>query len=274
MVLLPRLPLLAADRLLHSFLSRNSGEEWRFDPAALPDAVRYAPTGGTLVTPAQLLSLHDGILGRAKALDFPHRGTRSGSADFDSALSAWLANLDFLHDGEALRDEFWAFVAIVMVPDVVRWRFGTTRSRYLGGVRNTFQRLWVRGWALDRGKDSDNRWELLDALSEDALVQIFERPSLGGHQAFARAIAEAWLRASRRHGKERMEAITRRATVRIRIQKEIRHLTSLPSDVLAGILDRSFDNAPRVSVRVPAESRADTRTSSPTVAHWRTSRMC
>ena len=244
MSLLPRLPLLAANRLLEDFLA---DKDWEFDPNNLPDAFRYAPTGGTRATRAQIVSLHNGIHERAKACGFPQKGTRSDSAKFDSLLSAWLADLEYLHDGEALREDLWAFVAIVVAPDVVRWRFGTTRSRYLGGVRNTFQRLWLRGWALDRGRNSAKRWELLDALSEDAFVQIFERPSLSGHRELARAIAEAWLRASARHGKERMEAITRRATVRIRIQKEIRHLTSLPGDVLAELLDHAFDNAPSVS---------------------------
>ena len=257
MVLLPRLPFLAANRLLDDFLAGQGGRDWRFNPTELPDAVRYASTGGALASPGQLSSLHDGIRQKAEAFGFPTDKGRSDSAQFDSALSASLADSGLLHDGEALRDEFWAFVAIVMAPDIVRWRFGTTRSRYLGGVRNTFQRLWVRGWALDRGTDSDNRWQLLDALSEDALVQIFERPSLGGHRVFARAIAEAWLRASNRHGKQRMERIMRRATVRIRIQNEIRHLSALPSDVLARILDRSFDNAPCGSADVSSAAVHD-----------------
>ena len=254
MVLLPRLPRIAADGLLQSFLS---GKDWEFDPTRLPDAVRYASTGGTPATPAQLLSLHDGIHEKAKAFGFPQDVTRSDSAKFDSALSAWLADVEYLQDSEALREDFWAFVAVVIAPDVVRWRFGTTRSRYLGGVRNTFQRLWLRGWALDRGRDSARRWELLDALSEDALVQIFERPSLGGYREFARAIAEAWVRASGRHGKDRMEVVMRRATVRIRIQKEIRHLTSLPGGVLAELLDHSFDNAPSVSRNASGDAPDD-----------------
>ena len=246
-LLLPRLPVVAANGLLDGFLG---GNDWEFDSGSLPDACRYAPTGGTPASQTLLVCLHNGIHGRAKEFGFPQEGTRSDLANFDSALSAWLADLEYLHSGEALHEDFWAFVAIVIAPHVVRWRFGNTRSRYLGGVRNTFQRLWMRGWALDRGRNSAKRWELLDALSEDAFVQIFERPSLGGHPEFARAIAEAWVRASAHHGKGRMEAITRRATVRIRIHKEIRHLTSLPRDVLAELLDHAFDNASSLSANV------------------------
>ena len=47
----------------------------------------------------------------------------------------------------------------------------------------------------------------------------------------------------------------RRATVRIRIQNEIRHLPGLPSEILAGTLDRSFDNAPKAGANLTRKVR-------------------
>lgn len=239
MVLLPRLPVLAANQLLQSFLADTA---WAFDPLRLPDAVRFASTGGTPATSTQLVSLRDGLVGQARAFGFEQDG-KDDFAKFDSALAAGLADVDYLHDSQALREDFWAFIGIVVAPDIVRWRFGVTPSRYLGGVRNTFQRLWLRGRALDRGHDSANRWGLVEALTEDALVQIVERPSLGAFPRLARAIAEAWVRASTRHGRERMEPIMRRATVRIGIQNGIRLLTGLTEADLVVLLDQAFDSA-------------------------------
>ena len=140
-----------------------------------------------------------------------------------------------------LGDDVWTFVATSLAPDIVHWRFGTARERYLGGVRNTFQRLWMRGRVLDRGADHHERWQLLEKLTEDALVQITERPSLGGDPVLARAIAEAWLRASLRYGGGAMEPIMRRAALRVRIRNEIRSLADLPSERLTGVLNEAFD---------------------------------
>lgn len=103
----------------------------------------------------------------------------------------------------------------------------------------------MRGRALDRGVGHPDRWQLLEELTEDALVQITERPSIGGDRILALAIAEAWLRAARHHGKAAMEDIMRRAILRIRIRNEIRSLADLPSNDLAGFLDRMFGLANR-----------------------------
>ena len=162
---------------------------------------------------------------------------------FDCDVGVWLAQNDLIFDGAALRDEFWSFVGIVVASNVVLWRFGTSRERYLGGVRNTFQRLWLRARVLDRGAGSENRWQLLNDLTEDALVQIMERPSIGADPLLARSLAEAWVGAAVRFRKSKMEGVMRRATLRVRVQNEIRSLASLDSYSLASILDALFDAA-------------------------------
>ena len=49
--LLPRLPDVAAARLLEAFLTNlRATDRNRFDPNRLPDGVRFAPTGGTRVS--------------------------------------------------------------------------------------------------------------------------------------------------------------------------------------------------------------------------------
>lgn len=185
----------------------------------------------------------------ARAHGFGVPGNRASHARFDTELGASLAEMPLLSSGEALRDDFWTFVGTSLAPDVVYWRFGAARARYLGGVRNTFQRLWLRARVLDRGKQHPRRWQLLAALTEDALVQITERPSIGADPVLARGVAEAWLRARRHHGKSAMEPIMRRAALRVRIWNEIRSLADLPTDALPSVLNRAFD--------LPAEDRHD-----------------
>jgi hypothetical protein len=255
-LLLPRLPSIAADRMLNDRIESIVSGAFTFDPHELPPAVRFAPTGGTRITPAQLGELRSGIMANATACGFGQGVGARHLAEFDSRMAARLADDRTFASGEALRDDVWTFVSVVIAPDVVHWRFGTARDRYLGGVRNTFQRLWLRGRVLDRGQDASDRWGLLRALSEDALVQIIERPSLGADAILACAIAEAWVRAAARFGKGRMEPIMRRASLRIRVQNEIQSLACLDREKLARLLDTFFDTAAR-SLDIRATRTAD-----------------
>ncbi len=239
-ILLPRLPGPAAENLLEQFLANGPSAWTGFDASDLPDAVRFAATGGSRVNSAQLLALRNRILQVAKANSLGRCGSRAWLAKFDAEVAALLAEEQMFASGEALRDDVWAFLGVSLAPDVVNWRFHAARERYLGGVRNTFQRLWMRGRALDRGAGHSDRWGLLVELTEDALVQITERPSLGGDPVLARAIAEGWLRAEHHYGKRAMEPIMRRAALRIRIWNEIRSLADLPSEQLARVIADAF----------------------------------
>jgi hypothetical protein len=238
--LLPRLPGPACDAIVHRFLELGPSGWSGFRPDDLPDQARYAATGGAPVPAASLASLRQNLVAIARKHGFGQQGARQSHAAFDAETATWLAQSDLFLGGEALRDDVWAFVAAVVAPDIVHWRFGASAERYGGGVRNTFQRLWMRGRALDRGVEHPERWELLTELTEDALVQITERPSIGGDRVLALAIAEAWLRAARHHGKAAMEDIMRRAILRIRVRNEIRSLADLPPGDLASFLDGIF----------------------------------
>ena len=240
-ILLPRLPTPAAETFLEQHLADDFATWPGFDAHALPEAVRFAATGGAQVRPDQLAALRDRIVCIAQSNGFGAGCAPDTHAVFDAEVAASLVEDPLFQSGEALRDDVWTFVGTSLAPDIVHWRFGPARARYLGGIRNTFQRLWMRGRALDRGADHGERWELLGELTEDALVQITERPSLGGDPVLARAIAEAWVRASRRHGRTAMEPIMRRAALRVRIWNEIRSLADLASEDLPSVLDGAFD---------------------------------
>src|SRR5690606_13521815 len=209
--LLPRLPGPACDVIVRRFLEHGPSAWAGFRSDDLPDQVRFAATGGAPVPAGSLASVRQELVAIARKHGFGQQGARQSHAGFDAEAAAWLARSDLFTTGEALRDDVWAFVAAVMAPDITYWRFGNSTERYAGGVRNTFQRLWMRGRALDRGPGHPERWGLLDALTEDALVQITARPSIGGDHVRALAVAEAWLPAARHHGKGAMEDLMRRA---------------------------------------------------------------
>lgn len=240
MILLPRLPGPTAEEIVRRFLEHGA-ENWTgFSARNLPDAVRYAATGGKPITERQLADLRRHLEALARQHGFGATSSRDAFARFDGAASEWLAQSELFDSGEALRDDAWSFVGAVLAPDIVHWRFGPAIERYLGGVRNLFQRLWMRGRALDRGPTHPERWQLLKELTEDALVQITERPSIGGDPTLALAVGEAWVRAARWVGTASMERTMRRVILRVRIRNEIRSLSELPGPELSAFLDEEF----------------------------------
>ena len=125
-VLLPRLAGPAADQLVGVFLS--SPAAWQgFDPNTLPDAVRFAATGGARVRAAELQALRQGLLELATSSGLGAPPTRQATSRFDAEAAAWLSQQPLMSSGEALRDDVWTFISVVVSPDIVHWRFGEFR---------------------------------------------------------------------------------------------------------------------------------------------------
>ena len=219
--LMPRLDEIGVRRLLGSpDLLREGTMAERL--AAASSSITHAASGGSRASQDDLQALLDGLTALAVQHGFPNRGRATDRATFDAACGAWLGEGDILHGPEAMRDDVWACVACCIAPGIVLWRFEDGHpDRFRGGVRNTFQRLWLRACAVDRGEGHKDRSGLLRALSEDASVQITERPGIGADSNIARALAEAWVVTSARVGSNRMEPLTRRAVRMIRRDNEI-----------------------------------------------------
>ena len=102
----------------------------------------------------------------------------------------------------------------------------------MGGVRNALQRLWTRGVTLDRGINADDRWLLVERLTEDAMVQIFGRSSVSGHPGLAQVIAETWVATAETVPLGEMEDIMRKSMKIIRLRNEIYDYPSRKDDFL------------------------------------------
>ncbi|MFT8807203.1 DUF6339 family protein [Gluconobacter sp.] len=254
--LFPRLDRLAVDALLSARADDAVRPEPVVDADSFPVETRYAASGGSPIRPDVLIDIRAGLEEIAAGCGFPDRGSAADRAQFDERASAFLAQRNELKGGEALRDDVWAFLACVVLPDLVAWRFvDRPAERFHGGVRNTFQRLWMRGHILDRGPASDARWELLGALTEDALVQITERPSIGNDARLSQALAEGWLRASKILGRSAMEDAMREAVIRLRLRNQVQLLSELDDQELEDAVNAFFAQS---SVAIDPESRSGT----------------
>jgi hypothetical protein len=180
----------------------------------------------------------------ANGAGFPDNTSQVARSKFDHEAAIYLGSLHDLATGEALRDDVWSFLTIVVVPDIVAWRFPDRAAhRYEGGVRNALQRLWIRGIVLDRGEAHEDRWGLVRSLSEDAAVQIFERASIAGNRPLATALAEGWVRMAARIGRGAMEPVMRRATKLLRLRNEIVDISGLPQVDRDAVVSESFELA-------------------------------
>ncbi|MDV4164397.1 hypothetical protein R1538_25120 [Rhizobium leguminosarum] len=248
--LMPRLSGAAAQQMLDEMLA-DDGFRWPgFSADTLPNGARFAATGGSVIHATRLRELRKELVALAGDFGFGAEDRKNRFGEYDTALTRWIAGLTDFSSGEALRDDVWCFIAVAMAPDIVHWRFGTSTERYLGGVRNCFQRAWLRARALDRGESHSDRWGLVDQLTEDALVQITERPSIGADPVLSLALAEGWVRAASRIGRPRMEAVMRQATLRLRVRNEVQALTLLDEDDLADIVDQLFNAASEQKIAI------------------------
>jgi hypothetical protein len=202
--------------------------------------ISFAASGGTRSFGAAA-AISDRIHEVAGAHGFPDAANGARKAEFDTRLGVELASTPALRSGEALRDDVWSFIAAVLAPDVAAWRYpDVSEARLRGGVRNVFQRCWIRAVSLDRGEGHPQRWELLEALSEDAMVQIFERASLAGNHRLARFLAEEWVAQAEALGSGRMEKVMRRTVKTIRLRNEVVDLASHDDERLASVIRSTF----------------------------------
>jgi hypothetical protein len=200
-----------------------------------------APSGGS-VSPELVEEILAQMTAIAKQHGYPGRASEKQKSTFDIEAAKWLAGHPQLASPELLRDDIWAFLSCIMLQELVVWRYSARqRARFAGGVRNTFQRLWIRGRTLDLGdSEGKERWQLLEGLSEDAMVQIFERASISSDAQLSRAIATGWLDTADRIGRARMEDVMRRAAKLLRLRNQIIDLTFLSAEDLEREVQRVF----------------------------------
>ncbi|MEU7056288.1 DUF6339 family protein [Streptomyces sp. NPDC046197] len=155
----------------------------------------YVATGGDRVSPAQLRELREGVVDLAKQAGFPDDSDRARNAEFDLQLAALLHAEMGMVPAEAASRDVWAFLALVLLPDVAFWRYPQPpKDRVLGTdlTRHVFGRLWWRA-QLVRSPDDPEPYAALKILGEAAFDQIYaRRAALGGSPHLVRAILRVW----------------------------------------------------------------------------------
>ncbi|MGW5861935.1 DUF6339 family protein [Streptomyces sp. NPDC055239] len=155
----------------------------------------YVATGGDRITETQLRDLRARILETAARSGFPEESSRAARARFDLDLAALLHSEMELMPAEAASGDVWAFLALILLPDVAYWRYPRPPGdRVVASdlTRHVFGRLWWRAH-LVRDPAAPEPYAALDILGEAAFDQIYaRRKSLGGSPHLVRNILHAW----------------------------------------------------------------------------------
>ncbi|MFD8716852.1 DUF6339 family protein [Streptomyces sp. NPDC059629] len=163
-----------------------------------PRAV-YAATGGRRISREELDQLRDGVLRVARAQGFPTSRSTVQRSVFDRETAQILHEQSLMVPGEASQRQVWAFLSLVLLPDVCAWRWpADSDGRYVADrfkgtdlTRHAFARLWTRAHVL-HDPTEDDPYLLLDVLGESDLDQIMARRSaLAASPALVRSIVRA-----------------------------------------------------------------------------------
>ncbi|WP_324604281.1 DNA cytosine methyltransferase [Streptomyces sp. NRRL F-5126] len=155
----------------------------------------YVATGGDRVSARHLRGLRSAVVDLAQRAGFPDDSDRTRNAEFDIRLAALLHAETGMVPAEAASRDVWAFMALVLLPDVAFWRYPRPpQDRVLGTdlTRHVFGRLWWRA-QLVRSSDEAAPYSALNILGEAAFDQIYaRRAALGGSPHLVRAILRVW----------------------------------------------------------------------------------
>lgn len=252
MFVYPRLPYPSAATIAESVRVASVAQAAAQAACDHPEAV-FTPTGGNRIESEQLQSLRSSVLELAKEAGYPLPGSEEQRLSFDAVVAVALYRRMHISPAEAAKAGVWAFMACVLMPDIVRWRFpggveGSAVDRFLPGRRNTLQRLWWRAFLMHDPTREDNPYGALVHLGEDEIVQIMERPNLAGIRPLTHHVARELITTATRHPHIARRDLIREAQKRLLRLSAFVSFDALDDDELAASVRGVFE-AVAASVR-------------------------
>lgn len=251
MKLLPRLDRSEINLVFARITEFNAGPETALELVNKSELrPHWNPSGGIPISERERKEFAEKLRTIAKECGYPKLPNTVNQQRFDRSVCRALADSIILLEAGAdtRRSACWAGLSTLLVPDLAVWRHAgdgkkISADRLLGGQRNFLRRLWLRTQVLvlDVNAEEASKWALIDGLTEDAFVQILERPSIAGDKRLSTMIGMEWLSLHAR-GVD-MEPVMRLATRRIRALAQTRMLVALDDGELRSIVANAFDYA-------------------------------
>ncbi|MFK4089345.1 DUF6339 family protein [Kribbella sp. NPDC020789] len=182
-------------RSMHEFYRTLDIDELGRRAGTHHDLSVFAAVGGDRVGVDDLTGLRVGVVEMAAEYGFPGESSRDARRDFDLRVAETLHSGMNMVPAEAAAGDVWAFLALVLLPDVAYWRYPRPPGdRVLATdiTRHVFGRLWWRAHLVYSGDDR-NPFGALSILGEAAFDQIYaRRRALGASPHLVKAILRTW----------------------------------------------------------------------------------
>ncbi|OYD71393.1 DUF6339 family protein [Rhodococcus sp. OK302] len=193
-LLYPRLmPNIA--KVLHADYKKMTIDELGLQAKSQHDSAVFVATGGARVSPDKLLEVRNIVLKLATTAGFPEKPSADAKNTFDLSVARYLHSELEMVPAEAAAGDIWAFLSLVVLPDVSYWRFlDPPGDRVLASdmTRHVFGRLWWRAQLVYESNKSDP-YSSIDQIGGEAFGQIYERrASLGASPLVVRNILKVW----------------------------------------------------------------------------------
>lgn len=194
----------------------------------------YSPVIGKKIPEEKLNNIKVKILDIVSKINYPNKPSQQNLQEFDIFLTEYLHEKLEISANEASKNEVWNFFSIELLPGVVKWRFfydsyepskDALVDRYLGGRRNTFQRLWWRGYTFKNLLKDQDPYSFLKQLNSDDMRELEERTTLFGNLSLVRSIAYNF----------------------IELKNEQTLQNTLPRDILRDVIRRLLRQSPWLS---------------------------
>ena len=204
---------------------------------------------GSRISKDELLKLRDDIISMAEEEGFPDRkpSDKSEGTTFDRKLAEFLySNLD-ITPSMASDIEMWAYLNIILIPDVVTWRWlnkGVVNpERFILPTRNYLGSLW---WSYVIYRYDSNDSDKYDTISADQFAGFFERTNSRGLPNYIhKFVLFLEKQASIDHKKVENDVI-REMNKLLKIEFAYRDYLCLSEEEIDALLYNSYDKAMKI----------------------------
>jgi hypothetical protein len=251
MILYPRLERSPEIEALANELAAMTVLECRQRRRVSHPRAEYPAVGGAAASIQHLEEIAVKLTDIAEQHGYPEDQSRNTKVDADWA--EWLYTNIKSTPHQASYEAMWHFFTVVLVPDLVRWRWGKTRGGEAASDRwvtvkhrgrNTFGRLWMRGMILADTTEADP-FKLVKSLGEDELVQIMERPSFAGNKRLSQMSAELLLSVGKANPEVNRASLLREYQKRMLRLGAFLELQSLDSSGLKSLCEELYEKSIR-----------------------------
>jgi hypothetical protein len=191
--LYPRLLSGRAQGLFEKYAAASSLADMTANAATHDDSAVFVATGGARVSRESLSDLASSVRRLAGRYGFP--SNRRLATEFDVELAKLLHESMEIAPAEAASRDVWAFLSLVLLPDVAYWRFPTPPGdRVLNTdiTRHVFGRLWWRAELVHDPALTDP-YDALMILGEADFDHVYaRRAQIGASPKIVRNLLLVW----------------------------------------------------------------------------------